>query len=226
MPSDNAVIIGKLDDLSRDISHITRRLRSFDEFKQDFSLFANDAFSSLIHFLGEVDDHFDSRDLLALIQKSLRNLRGISSMLNQLQSIRDLIEDASPMLKEAFSQLVARLDKLEKDGVLRNLHAITEALTRMLSELSGEDILRLADALTTSGKAASRMASRENLEWLDRFSHAAARPLVTEKRPPSLLRIILKSRHPRIRRQLHHILDAAIRASGNESTKKNIRRTE
>lgn len=217
MPSDNSLIIAKLEDLSKDISGITRRLQSFDEFKQDFSLFANDAFSSLIHFLAEVDDHFDSRDLLTLIQKGLRNLRGISSMLNQLQSIHDLIEDTSPMLKEAFSQLVERLDKLEKDGVLRNLQAGAEALTQMLSALSPDDIHRLTEALTTSGKAAARLASPENLDWLDRFSRAAAMPQVATKRPPSLLRILLKSRHPRIRRQLHLFLDAAIQASGNEN---------
>ena len=215
MPSENSVIISKLEDLSRDMSHISRRMQSFDEFKEDFSLFANDLFASLIHFLGEVDDHFDSRDLLALIQKGLRNLRGISSMFDQLQSIRDLIEDASPMLKEAFSQLVDRLDKLEKDGVLRNIQAGAEALTRMLSAMSPDEVNRLAEAITSSGKAAARLASRENLEWLERFSRAASRPVDTKKRPPSLLRILLKSRNPRIRRQLDHILDAAILASGN-----------
>lgn len=207
----------KLDDLSLEVGQVTRRLRSLDELKEDISLIANDAFSSTIRFLGEVEGHFDSRDLLALVQKSLRNLRGITSLLDQLQSMRELVEDASPLLKEIFAQVVDRLDQLERDGVLTNLKLAGEALVRMLAELSSEDLEKLGTALTRTGKAASRFATPENLDWLDRFSHAAMEPAVPERKRASLLRILLKARHPAVRRSMNHMLDAFIRASAEEA---------
>jgi len=225
MPSDTAAIHRKLDDLSAEMSAITRRLQSLDEFKQDLSLIANDAFTSIVHFLGEVDDHFDSRDLLALIQKGLRNLRGISALLDQLQSMRDLLQDASPLLKEAFSQVVEKLDQLEKDGVLRNISIGADALTRMLAGLSAAEMENLANAMKIAGQASARLATKENLDWLERFSQAAAQPVDPKSRPASMLRILLKARHSAVRRPLQQMLDAAIQASRQEADKNKRRKS-
>ena len=220
METEIKTIHRKIDGLAMDMEKITRRLQSLDEFKEDVSLFTNDAFSSLIQFMGEVEGQFQIRDLLSLIQKALRNLRGLSSLLDQLQSFRELMEDASPLFKEMFSELVRLLDQMEKDGVLQNLAGAAQSLTRMISEFSPTEIERIVAGATRAGKAAAHLATEDNLAWLERAALAAANRDTPPGSRPSLFRIMRKARHPALRSQINNLLDIMIKASNEDTGKR------
>ena len=220
METEIKTIHRKIDGLATDMEKITRRLQSLDELKEDVSLFTNDAFSSLIQFLGEVEGQFQTRDLLSLIQKALRNLRGLASLLDQLQSFRELMEDASPLFKEMFSEFVHQLDQMEKEGVLQNLAGVAQSLTRMISEFSPSEIERIFAGATRAGKAAAHLATEDNLAWLERVALAAANRDTSSAGSPSLFRIMRKARHPALRSQINNLMDIMIKASDEDAEKR------
>ena len=105
MSEEIKVLNDKIDFLTDQVMSVTSRLKAVDELKEDMALFASDAFTGIVNFLADVDFHFRSEDFIALIKKMLRNVKNLSRMMNQLESITELAEDVAPLAKEVFNDI-------------------------------------------------------------------------------------------------------------------------
>ena len=55
MSEDIKALNRKIDFLTEQVMSVTSRVKAYDEFKEDLSLFVNDAFSEVVNFLADVD---------------------------------------------------------------------------------------------------------------------------------------------------------------------------
>ena len=99
----------KLDLLTAQVSFLNeqaqineRQRNERAELMRDVTPLANQAFSLAVEQLEEVQEYIDLADLLRLFKRLLRNGRNLEKMLDQLESLTDLIETVGPLADDAF----------------------------------------------------------------------------------------------------------------------------
>jgi len=209
MSEEIKVLNDKIDFLTDQVMSVTSRLKAVDELKEDMALFANDAFTGIVNFLADVDFHFRSEDLIALIKKMLRNVKNLSRMMNQLESITELAEDVAPLAKEVFNDMVEKFEQLEKDGLFTSMQSAFSGMKRLHENFTPEEIERMGDNHVRILKLSNRLATGENLEKLERIALEVEKMDLERRGKVSFFRILKKARNPEVLRSIDLVLDIA-----------------
>ncbi|MCP5104937.1 MAG: hypothetical protein GY950_16240 [bacterium] len=217
---DIKVLNQKIDFLTEQVTGATSRLKAFDEFKEDLSLFANDAFGELVNFLADVDFHFRSEEFVFLVKKMLRNVKNISKMMDQLQSFTELVEDVSPLAKEVFDDVVGKFEQLEKDGMFKSLESAMSGIKRLHENFTPEEMERMGDNHVRLIKLTNRLGTPENLEKLENIADEIDQIDFKSTQKVSLIKIFKKARNPEVLRSMDLVLDIAAIISKQNNTKK------
>ncbi len=149
-------ITRKLEEIDEKLTFLTeqmklqaRRQQELQELKDDLNRIGTDIFQAAVTELDEVATHFDTEDVLYLIKKLLRNTRNIAKMVEQLESMADLLEDATPIGKQAFLDLLVSLDELDRKGYFEFLRESARIFDNIVTSFSVEDVRLLADNIVT-----------------------------------------------------------------------------
>jgi len=139
----------KLDFLTEQMNIHARRQREWQELKDDLSRIGTDLFQSAVTELDQVSSHFDSRDLLHLLKKLLRNTRNLARLFDQLESMSDFWTDVAPIGKQAFLDLLSSLNELERKGYFEFIKELLAVADRVVTSFSVEDVKALGDNIVT-----------------------------------------------------------------------------
>jgi uncharacterized protein YjgD (DUF1641 family) len=135
----------KLDVLTNYMTEQQRRQREWQELQEDLTIIGKDVFQTAVTELDEVAQHFDTADLLYLVKKLLRNVRNISKMMDQMESAIDFLEDATPLSKQIFSQLLDTLTELERKGYFEFTRESLKIVDTIVSTFTVDDIRLLRE---------------------------------------------------------------------------------
>lgn len=199
----------KIDFLTEQVTNLTRRLQPIDELKEDLVLFTNDAFGEVIKFLSEVDFHFRSEDFVELIKKVLRNIKNISKIMSQLQSFTELFDDAAPLAKDMFNDLIKKFEQFEKDGIFHSLELSINGIKRLYSNFTPEEIEKMGDNHVRLIKLSNKLTSEENLNKMEKIAEEIEKINFDKKRKVSIFKIIKKARSQEVLSSLDLMLDIA-----------------
>jgi uncharacterized protein YjgD (DUF1641 family) len=139
----------KLDVLTGQMMQYERRQRKWQELKDDLSRIGADVFQTAVTELDEVSQHFDARDLLHLLKKLLRNTRNLTKLIDLMKSFADLLNDAAPIGKQAFLDLLSTLNELERKGYFGFLKELLRVGDKIVTTFSVDDAKALGDNITT-----------------------------------------------------------------------------
>ncbi len=209
MSDDIVALNRKIDFLTDQVMSLTKRLKAFDEFKEDVALFANDAFKEVINFLADVDFHFRSDEFVLLMKKVLRNIGNFSRIMDQLQSMTELVEDVSPLAKEIFNDLVEKFQQLEQDGLFRSMESALLAMKRLNENFTPEEIEQMGDNHVRLIKISNRFTSSENLDKLELMAEKLHELNQRERKKVSLFKLLKKARNPEVLQSVDLMLDLA-----------------
>lgn len=219
MSDDIKALNQKIDFLTDQVMSLTTRLKAFDEFKEDVALFANDAFKEVVNFLADVDFHFRSEEFVQLMKKVMRNIGNFSRIMDQLQSMTELVEDVSPLAKEIFHDMVEKFQELEKDGLFRSMESALKAMKRLNENFTPEEIEQMGDNHVRLIKISNRFTSSENLDKLEMIAQQLQDLNQEERKKVSLFKILKKARNPEVLQSVDLMLDLAVTLTKQEETK-------
>ncbi len=113
----------KLDRLTAQVNYLTeqaqlaeRQRQERAELMHDVMPIVNDVFRLTTEQLEEVQHYADLDDLLCVLKHLLRNTRNLGKMLEQLESLMDLLQTVGPLTDEAFGAAVDKLAEAERKG--------------------------------------------------------------------------------------------------------------
>jgi uncharacterized protein YjgD (DUF1641 family) len=207
MNDDIKLLHEKIDILSGQVSTLTNRLKAVDDFKEDFSLFAKDAFDEVVNFMSDVDFHFRSRDFLCMIKKLLRNVNNISKMLDQLQSFVEFSQDLSPLAREIVSDVNEKLFELEQKGILESLRRSLGIIETLSENFEPEDVTNFGNALVLVMRAVKGFTKPENLKKIEGIIKEIEEYDFEQKRKVSLLKLLKKARSKEVLKGTDIMLD-------------------
>jgi len=199
----------KIDFLTQQVTSVTNRLKAVDDFKEDVAMFASDAFGEVVDFLADMDRQFQGKDMLDLLKKLMLNMPNISAMMDQLKSFSELMEDVTPLAKEMFNDMVIRFEKLEQDGIFRNIETMLSGVKRLNDNFSAEDLERMGDNHVRLLKLSNKLATSQNLDKLEQIVHQIETIDFNADRKVSLFKILKKARSKDVLRSLDLLLDIA-----------------
>ncbi len=144
-----AEINEKLGFLTEQMQIQAQRQREMQELKDDLSRIAADVMQTATTELDEVAGHFTTQDLLFLLKKLLRNTRNLNALLDKFESARMFLEDATPISKQAFFELLETLDEMDKKGYFAFFREFGAIIDRIVTSFSAGDVKALGDNIVT-----------------------------------------------------------------------------
>lgn len=203
----------KIDFLTDQVTSLTNRLKAVDDFKEDMSLFAKDAFNEVVNFMSEVDFHFRSQDFLCMIKKSFRNINNISKLLDQLQSFVEFTEDIGPLAHEIVDDFISKLHDLEQKGILESLRRSLGIVETLSENFEPEDVTNFGNSMVLAMKTVKKFTKPENLAKIEKILEEIESYDFERKRKVSLFSIFKKLRSKEVLRGADVMLDMAKIAS-------------
>ena len=213
----------KLDALSEQVQELTehmeaqrRRQQEWDDLKTDLTPVAMDLFQVAVEQLNEIEPYVQLEDLLYLVKRLARNTRNIEQLLDQVESISDLAQDAGPIVNDAFLAAVQQMDAMERKGYFRLAKEGQYVLDNVVAAFGPEDVRQLGDNVVTILMTIKQMTQPEIMAMAQNLAGTMRKTEVQQEEVPTSFWSIFKQlRDPQTRRGLALTLDM-LKAVGSD----------
>jgi uncharacterized protein YjgD (DUF1641 family) len=142
----------KLDLLIAQVQYLTEQAQAAERGRQeraellrDLTPVVNDGFRLATEQLEEIQEYVDLGDLLRLVKRLLRNGRNLETMLDQLESLMDLVQTVGPLTDSAFGKAVDLLAAAEHRGYFAFARGGMQIADNVISSFTEDDVKRLGD---------------------------------------------------------------------------------
>lgn len=169
----------KVDTLLEYIIAQNKKNQAIDDFIDDAYKVGIDLFKTSAVELDNNGVEVDMDEVKILIFKLLKNIQTFNTLINMLESMVDLVKDATPIAREMIIDLTYQLDKLEKNGTIESLKTITTNLTN-------------PDLLQSLAKISSAITSVKPDEKLDNISMFKLMKLLNNREVKSSLNYLIR----------------------------------
>ena len=122
----------KLDTVLEYLQEQKQQRQIIEDLVQDVSIVGTDIFKYSVDELDKQGIVIDGEQVKLLLFRGLKNIENLSNMLETLNSISDLIKDASPVINEVIIDTTRKLAELENQGVFASVQAIAKNLSNAL----------------------------------------------------------------------------------------------
>jgi uncharacterized protein YjgD (DUF1641 family) len=140
-------ILERLDRIEAQLAPVSASARGLNELREDLIPLSGQAFRLLIRELEDVESGFQLEDLLALMKQSLRSVKHLQFVLQQMDNMVDFVLTIEPLLKSSVPQLINYLDDLEQKGVLRIIQSTLDVRAKVAAAYSPDDVDQIGDGL-------------------------------------------------------------------------------
>jgi len=139
----------KLDLVLDEIELQKKHRREIDDLKDDLMRVGTDLYSTAVTELEEVHDHLQTGDILHLGKKLLRNVNTMNKIFDQLESAKDFLEDASPLVRESIIDFMAKMDEFDRKGYFLFFNELQNVMDNVVTSFTVEDVKALGDNVVT-----------------------------------------------------------------------------
>jgi uncharacterized protein YjgD (DUF1641 family) len=124
-----AEINQKMDLILDFVEEQRRKQETIEDLFKDLNIVAKDAFHHSVELLDKAQVELDTCSISCLLIKVLQNLNTFHEMLDMLESARDFLKDATPILHQVGLDAVNKMHELEQKGYFESVGGIVSNLT-------------------------------------------------------------------------------------------------
>jgi uncharacterized protein YjgD (DUF1641 family) len=140
-----ALLHQKVDRLTELLEAQERRQQELEELKDDVLPLMTHAMTLTIEELDDIGMAFRMEDLLYLAKRLLRNTTMFIKLMDQLEAVAALGEEAELLGKQVFANLVQTLGELEREGYFAFLRGAQHVLDGVVHAFGEEELKALGD---------------------------------------------------------------------------------
>ena len=220
----------KIDALATQVSYLSEQAQIAERQRQDraelirdLTPIVDEAFRLSVEQLEEIQDYVDLSDLLRLFKRLLRNGRNLDKMLDQLESLSDLLKTVAPLADEAFGKAVDTLTEMERKGYFAFARGGLRLADRVVTSFNEDDVRRLGENVPLILNTVNDMTQPEILNFV-RATLRVAEQEVQKPLDPSILGLLRQMRDPAVRRGLAlalrvlHVIGAQTSGAGESES--------
>jgi uncharacterized protein YjgD (DUF1641 family) len=198
----------KIELLAAQVQYLTEQAQAAERQRQeraellrDMMPIVNDGYRLAVEQLEEIQQYVDLADLLRLAKRLARNGRNIETMLDQLESVMDLLATAGPITDQAFGKAVDILAQMERKGYFVFARGGLQIADNIVSSFGEEDVRALGENIVLILNVVKEMTQPEIMNFVRNTVEAVDR----EKNKPvetSLIALLRQMQDPNVRRGL------------------------
>lgn len=210
----------KIDKLTTQVAFLTeearqeqRRRNEWDDLKNDLTPVANDVFHLTVNQLEEVENYVQLEDVLRLFKRLIRNTRNLEQLLDQMESMGAMWQDAGPLSQTAFLSLMNQLDQMERKGYFVFARGGMNILDQIVTSFTEEDVRQLGENIVLILQTVKEMTQPEIMTLLRNTAH-----IMREEEPAenvSIISILRQLNDPAVKRGLAKTLSVLRTVSDN-----------
>lgn len=198
----------KMDALTRHVEYLTEQTRLAErsrrdraELMRDLTPIANDAFRIATEELEEVQEYVDLQDMLRLLKRLLRNTRTLERMLDQVESMSELMDTMMPLSDQAFAKAVDLLQMLEHKGYFTFAQGGMQIADNVVTSFTADDVKKLGDNIVLILNVVKDMTQPDIMNFV-RSTLLVAEKEIEQPVDTSALALLKQMRDPNVRRGL------------------------
>ncbi|MDA3911596.1 MAG: hypothetical protein PF448_09590 [Bacteroidales bacterium] len=180
----------KMDLVLEHIQDQKMRSMTMDDLVSDLSIVGKDVYDSSVHALDQQQIEISPDQLRDLALKFIRNIDTFNALMDTLESITDLIKDASPLVTEAIIDFSKELNKLNEKGVFDNSRALLNSITKMLSAGDANKINSISENAELLASVLGKISDPDVLKQLDKLLSALSESSKADIQPKSPLKLV------------------------------------
>ncbi len=192
----------KLDVILQEIELQRAHRREMEDLKDDLMRVGKDLYDTAVVELDAVHDQFRTVDVIHLGKKLMRNVDTIARTVDRLESLKDFLEDVSPLARESFISLMNRLDEFDRKGYFAFLRELGKVGDKVVTSFSVEDVRNLGDNIVTILNTVKSMTQPDVLHALNNAVTVYTKMDLEVEEDVSLLALIREMNTPEARRGL------------------------
>jgi len=100
-------------------------------------------------------------------KKLLRNVTTLTKMFEQLEGVRDFLQDAAPLARESFIDLMNKLDEFDRKGYFAFMRELAAVVDRVVTSFSTEDVRNLGENIVTILNTIKSMTQPDMLQTVN-----------------------------------------------------------
>ncbi len=197
-----AALHQKLDIVLEEFALQRRHRQEIDDLKDDLMRVGKDMYQSALVELEDVHDHLSTGDIMHLGKKFLRNVNTITATFEQLESLRDFLQDAAPLARESFIDLMNRLDEFDRKGYFPFLKEMGKVADKVVTSFSADDVKNLGENIVTIVNTVKHMTQPDMLHAINNALNVYKKLDAEVKEDISLLSLLKELNTPEARKGL------------------------
>jgi len=134
----------KLDRLTEQVGFLHSRTKVVEEFTSELMPLAKDGMAALTEELEELQHEFNTDQLIHLLRRTLQSTPRFVWMLDQMESLTELIEEFTPIARELMNSGIVSLDQAEQKGYFRLAKGAAAMADQIGAHFDQKDIDALA----------------------------------------------------------------------------------
>ncbi|GAP10316.1 uncharacterized conserved protein [Bellilinea caldifistulae] len=212
----------KLDALTAQVAYLTEQARLAQQEREsradlvDTAMpIAREAMDIVTRELEEVQEEIRMEDLLRLSKKLLRHVPQLEMLLDQLDSLSDLLATVGPISREMITKLTDLMDELDRKGYFAFARGGGRLVDNVVTSFTEEDVNRLSDNIVLILNTVKDMTQPEIMSFV-RNTLLLAEEEVSQPVDTSMWSILRQMQDPAVRRGLALTL-RILRAIGVQS---------
>jgi len=180
----------KMDLVLEHIQAQKMRTMAMDDLVSDLSIVGKDVYDSSIHALDQQQIEVSPDQLRELALKFIRNIDTFNVLMDTLESITDLVKDASPLVTEAIIDFSKQLNDLNEKGVFENSRALLNSIMKMLSAGDARKIDSIGENAELLASVLGKIGNPDVLKQLDKLLSALGESSKADIQPKSPLKLV------------------------------------
>jgi uncharacterized protein YjgD (DUF1641 family) len=195
-----AALNAKMDLILEEIELQKRSRRETEDLKDDLMRVGKDVYATAVDELEEMHDSFEAADLMHLGKRMLRNVKTIDKSIQQLESVKDFLEDATPLAREYFMDFMQKLDEYDRKGYFKFFSESMKIADRIVSSFSPEDVKNLADNVVTILNTVKNLTQPDMMQSVNSALNVYKKLDIEVNEEVSLYRLLKEMNTPETRR--------------------------
>ncbi len=192
----------KLDIILEEIELQKRRRREMEDLKNDLMRVGKDVYETAVEELDQIHDYVNTKDILHFGKYMLRNINTISKVIQQLESTKDFLKDASPLIREYIIDFMAKLDEFDRKGYFEFIKESQNVVDKVVTSFSKDDIKALGDNVVTILNTVKNLTQPDMLHTVNNALNIYKQLDIVVSKDVSLIKLMKELNTPEVKRGL------------------------
>jgi len=195
-------INSKLDVIIGEIELQRRHRQEMDDLKDDLMRVGKDAFQTAVIELEDLHDSMKTVDVIHLGKRILRNINNIEGAIEQLESLRDFLHDASPLARDYVLDFMKKLDEFDRKGYFQFFKEAATIMDKVVTSFSIEEVRNLSENIVTILSTIKNLTQPDMLQTVNNALNVYKKLDIEIKDDVSVFKLIKEMNTPEMKKGL------------------------